>query len=140
MLRTALFGSIIFLALETLKSSLSIPQPLFVIFDNSESMKIGKDGLSKNASESLPSAAEKVILEEFPEREIHVYELFRDDDETEVTGSPISEALIRFINRSGIESGQELVLFSDGQDSTYPGMPIKAAKYLRQAGIRARRP
>ena len=80
--------------------------------------------------------SETFIREEYPDREIHAYDLFRVDEEREAKGSPISEALIRFLDRSGIESTQELLLFSDGQDSVHSGMPRQAAKHFREAGIR----
>ncbi|MEE1577699.1 MAG: hypothetical protein V1269_16025 [Deltaproteobacteria bacterium] len=135
-LRTALFALIIFLTLETLKSSLSVPKPLFVLFDGSESMRIEENGFSENVPIKLPRAAETFIREEYPDREIHAYDLFRVDEEREAKGSPISEALIRFLDRSGIKSTQELLLFSDGQDSVHSGMPRQAAKHFREAGIR----
>ena len=44
-LRIGLISLLLFLALETLKHTSDFPDPLFVLFDSSESMKIDENGL-----------------------------------------------------------------------------------------------
>ncbi|MEC7539342.1 MAG: hypothetical protein VX759_00070, partial [SAR324 cluster bacterium] len=44
-LRVGLISLLLFLALETLKHTSDFPDPLFVLFDSSESMKIEENGL-----------------------------------------------------------------------------------------------
>ena len=44
-LRVGLISLLLFLALETLKHTSDFPEPLFVLFDSSESMKIEENGL-----------------------------------------------------------------------------------------------
>ena len=135
-LRVGLISLLLFLALETLKHTSIFPEPLFVLFDSSESMKIEENGFKADEPGQLPDTAKNVILQQFPDREIHAYDLFHFEEQHAGTGSSISESLIHFLERSGIDGQRELLLFSDGQDTTSFGMPREAAERFHQAGIR----
>ena len=135
-LRIGLISLLLFLALETLKHTSDFPDPLFVLFDSSESMKIEENGFKADEPGQLPDTAKNVILQKFPDREIHAYDLFHFEEHPTGIGSSISESLIQFLERSGIDDQQELLLFSDGQDTTSFGMPREAAEHFHQAGIR----
>ena len=135
-LRVGLISLLLFLALETLKHTSDFPEPLFVLFDSSESMKIEENGFKADEQGQLPDTAKNVILQQFPDREIHAYDLFHFEEHPTGTGSSISKSLIHFLERSGIDGQQELLLFSDGQDTTSFGMPREAAEHFHQAGIR----
>ena len=111
LLRIGLISLLLFLALETLKHTSDFPDPLFVLFDSSESMKIEENGFKVDEQGQLPDTTKNVILQQFPDREIHAYNLFHFEEHPTGTGSSISETLIHFHERSGIDGQQELLLF-----------------------------
>ena len=86
-LRVGLISLLLFLALETLKHTSDFPEPLFVLFDSSESMKIEENGLKADEPGQLPNTAKNVILQQFPDREIHAYDLFHFEEHPTRTGS-----------------------------------------------------
>ena len=92
-LRVGLISLLLFLALETLKHTSDFPEPLFVLFDSSESMQIEENGLKADEPGQLPDTAKNVILQQFPDREIHAYDLFHFEEQHAGTGSYISESL-----------------------------------------------
>ena len=75
-LRVGLISLLLFLALETLKHTSDFPEPLFVLVDSSESMKIEENGFKADEPGQLPDTVRNVILQQFPDREIHAYDLF----------------------------------------------------------------
>ena len=60
-LRVGLISLLLFLALETLKHTSIFPEPLFVLFDSSESMKIEENGLKADEPGQLPDRAKNEI-------------------------------------------------------------------------------
>ena len=145
-LRAGLLVLLLFLAVESLHGLSSISLPLFVLLDTSASMSASRGYLEAETEQDslssieLPLEVGNFLKNRFPDHRVHVFDLFRNELDIlrKASGgtSPLSAALLRFLEHSGVGPNQRLLLYSDGWDTGSPGMPVKAVNAFNNAGVK----
>ena len=111
------------------------PQPLYVLVDSSASVRqtlnLPKGPLDRWET-LLPAAFQDVLDQQFPDHQPYYFDLLEAESSSEQ--SPLQEALGRLIRQGGIPEGSELLLISDGNDTSTTELPTALAQEVKEAG------
>ena len=112
------------------------PQPLYVLVDTSNSVRKVLPLADAPLADALPEPFRRVLEQEFSQHEPHYFDVLAESPLAERRDqTPLEAALGTFVQQGGIPEGAELLLVSDGQDTSSTELPEALAAELKHSGL-----